>query len=76
MSWYLSDSWYLPNHFDPLMRLFNLRSDPKEESDLKDSQPWAQGVFDKIVADFNKTTEKYPHVPVGAKDPYVPPVIK
>jgi arylsulfatase A-like enzyme len=61
---------------EPLMRLFNLRSDPREESDIKDSQPWAQSVFDKIVADFNKTTEKYPHVPVGAKDPYVPPVKK
>jgi arylsulfatase len=61
---------------EPLMRLFNLRSDPREESDIKDSQPWAQGVFDRIVADFNKTTEQYPHVPVGAKDPYVPPVRK
>ena len=57
----------------PLMRLFNLRSDPKEESDIKDANPWAQSVMDKIVADFTATTERYPHVPVGVPDPYVPP---
>lgn len=57
------------------MRLFNLRSDPKEESDIKDANPWAQSVMDKIVADFNATTERYPHVPQNAPDPYVPPGI-
>ncbi len=58
----------------PLMRLFNLRSDPKEESDIKDANPWAQSVMDKIVADFMATTERYPNVPTNAADPYVPPV--
>jgi arylsulfatase len=58
----------------PLMRLFNLLSDPKEESDIKDANPWAQSVMDKIVADFIATTERYPHVPPNAPDPYVPPV--
>ena len=57
----------------PLMRLFNLRSDPKEESDIKDANPWAQSVMDKIVANFTATTERYPHVPRGAPDPYTPP---
>jgi arylsulfatase len=57
----------------PLMRLFNLLSDPKEESDVKDANPWAQSVMDKIVADFVATTERYPHVPPNAPDPYVPP---
>jgi len=57
----------------PLMRLFNLRSDPKEESDIKDANPWAQSVMDKIVADFMATTELYPHVPESAPDPYIPP---
>jgi arylsulfatase len=56
----------------PQMRLFNLRSDPREDSDIKDSNPWAQSVMDKIVAEFNATTEKYPHVPTNAPDPYVP----
>jgi arylsulfatase len=61
---------------DPPMRLFNLRSDPKEESDIKDANPWAQSVFDKIVAEFVATTGRYPHVPPGAADPYVPPAGK
>jgi arylsulfatase len=57
----------------PLMRLFNLRSDPREESDIKDANPWAQSLMDKIVAAFTATTEQYPHVPANAPDPYVPP---
>jgi arylsulfatase len=54
-------------------RLFNLLSDPREDSDIKDANPWAESVMDKIVADFVATTEKYPHVPRNAPDPYVPP---
>ena len=57
----------------PLMRLFNLLSDPREETDIKDANPWVQGVMDKIVADFVATTERYPHVPPNAPDPYTPP---
>ena len=58
---------------DPPMRLFNLRSDPREESDVKDANPWAISVMDSIVAEFNATTERYPHVPSNAQDPYTPP---
>ena len=57
----------------PLMRLFNLLSDPKEETDIKDGNPWAQGVMDKLVADFKATTTRYPNVPPNAPDPYQPP---
>jgi arylsulfatase A-like enzyme len=57
----------------PLMRLFNLRSDPKEESDIKDTNPWAQSAMDKLVADFLATTQRYPNIPPGTPDPYVPP---
>jgi arylsulfatase A-like enzyme len=57
----------------PLMRLFNLRSDPREESDIKDANPWAISVMDKIVADFAATTQRYPNVPANATDPYTPP---
>lgn len=57
----------------PLMRLFNLLSDPGEESDIKDVNPWAQGMMDRIVANFVATTERYPHVPPNTPDPYVPP---
>ena len=57
----------------PLMRLFNLRSDPKEESDIKDVNPWALETFDRIVAEFNASVARYPNVPANTKDPYVPP---
>jgi arylsulfatase len=57
----------------PLMRLFNLRSDPREESDIKDVNPWAVAQFDKIVAEFTASTEQFPNVTPNAKDPYVPP---
>jgi arylsulfatase A-like enzyme len=56
----------------PLMRLFNLLSDPKEETDIKDGNPWAQSVMDRLVAEFNATTTRYPHVPPNAPDPYLP----
>ena len=56
----------------PLMRLFNLRSDPREETDIKDVNPWALGHFDKLVAEFTSSTERFPNVPANARDPYTP----
>ncbi len=57
----------------PLMRLFNLLSDPKEETDIKDANPWAQSVMDRLVEEFRATTTRYPHVPPNTPDPYEPP---
>jgi arylsulfatase len=68
---------YLPHGGEPpvppLMRLFNLLSDPKEETDIKDTHPWAHSAIDKLVAEFTATTARYPHVPPNSPDPYVPP---
>jgi arylsulfatase len=58
---------------EPSMRLFNLRSDPREETDIKDFYPWVKSVADRIVAEFTASTEQYPNVPQNAADPYVPP---
>jgi hypothetical protein len=55
------------------MRLFNLRSDPREESDIKDAHPWAISQFDLLVARFRASTETFPNVPANARDPYTPP---
>jgi arylsulfatase len=57
----------------PGARVFNLRSDPKEESDIKDVFPWVKSVADSLVAQFNATTQRWPHVPSNAQDPYTPP---
>lgn len=54
------------------MRLFNLRSDPKEETDVKDFNPWVMSVIDRIVAEYEASTEIYPNVPRGTEDPYEP----
>ena len=57
----------------PLMRLFNLLSDPKEETDIKDSNSWVHSVIERIVNEFRATTARYPLVPPTAPDPYLPP---
>ncbi len=56
----------------PLMRLFNLRSDPREETDVKDTNAWAPAVFDRIVADYEASVQRFPSVPPNSKDPYAP----
>jgi arylsulfatase A-like enzyme len=56
----------------PALRLFNLRSDPKEETDVKDFNPGVKSVIDKIVADFMASTAAFPNVPMDAPDPYTP----
>jgi arylsulfatase len=55
------------------MKLFNLRSDPKEETDIKDYNPWVESAIAKLVSDFRATFAKYPVIPVGTPDPYTPP---
>jgi arylsulfatase len=57
----------------PLMRLFNLRSDPREETDIKDVNPWALDVMDRLVAEFDESVRRFPNVPTTARDPYTPP---
>jgi len=68
---------YRPSSVDPnppeTMRLFNLRSDPKEETDVKDFNPWVMSVMDRIVAEFEASTEVYPNVARGTADPFIPP---
>jgi len=55
------------------VRLFDLRSDPKEETDIKDFNPWVMGVMDSIRAEYNESIRIYPNVPVNAQDPWSPP---
>ena len=57
----------------PLMRLFNLRSDPREETDIKDVHPWARAHFDQLLAEYEESVQRFPNVPVGARDPFRPP---
>jgi len=74
--------WKLWYHFrtempdpDPnnLVRLFDLRVDPREEIDVKDFYPWVISIMDGIVADYEASLEVHPRVPGGIDDPYNPP---
>ena len=74
--------WKLWYHFqteipdpdpDNLVRLFDLRVDPREEIDVKDFYPWVISVMDGIVAEYEASLEVHPRVPGGIDDPYVPP---
>ena len=56
-----------------LNRLFDLRVDPREETDVKDFYPWVISVMDGIVAEFEASLQQHPRVPGGIDDPYVPP---
>ena len=58
---------------DDRISMFNLRSDPKEETDIKDFNPWVKSVIDRIVTEFEASTGAYPNVPRGTGDPYTPP---
>ena len=55
------------------MKLFNLRTDPKEETNLLDANPWAESAMGKIISAFQASLKKYPLVPFGTPDPYIPP---
>ena len=74
--------WKLWYHFkteipepdpDNLVRLFDLRADPREEIDVKDYYPWAIGIMDKIVKDYESSLQTYPLVASNAADPYSTP---
>jgi arylsulfatase A-like enzyme len=58
---------------DNLVRLFNLRTDPAEETDLKDSYPWVISIIDSIAASYENSLVQYPRVPANQTDPYLPP---
>ncbi len=75
--------WKLWYHFqteipdpDPnnLVRLFDLRVDPREEIDVKDFYPWVISIMDGIVAEYEASLEVHPRVPGGIDDPYLPPL--
>jgi hypothetical protein len=70
--WYLFRTELEPDS-DNLVRLFDLRVDPREEIDVKDHYPWVISVMDGIVAEYEASLELHPRVPGGIDDPYAPP---
>ncbi len=58
---------------DNLVRLFDLRVDPREEIDVKDFYPWVISIMDSIVSDYESSIKNHPRIPGDATDPYIPP---
>ena len=55
--------------------IFNLIQDPKEETNIALEANWVRNVVYRMVRDFQESLKKYPPVPPGAPDPYMPPKI-
>ena len=55
-----------------LVRLFDLRVDPTEETDVKDYYPWVISRMDSIVKEYEASLSRYPRVPADQPDPYIP----
>lgn len=71
--WYLFQTELPDPDPDNLVRLFDLRVDPREEIDVKDFYPWVISIMDGIVAEYEASLKVHPRVPGGIDDPYVPP---
>jgi arylsulfatase len=73
--WYVYKTEMPDPEPDNLVRLFDLRVDPREEIDVKDFYPGVIGIMDSIVKDYEATFVKHPRVTAiaNAADPYVAP---
>lgn len=62
------EQWSIP-------RVFNLNLDPREEHALsyETQSLWVLNPASKVLADHQASLQKYPPIPVGAADPYLPP---
>lgn len=71
--WYVYKTEMPDPEPDNLVRLFDLRVDPREEIDVKDYYPGVIGIMDSIVKDYEATFIKHPRVTASANaaDPYI-----
>ena len=61
--WYLFRTEMPDPDPDNLIRLFDLRVDPREETDVKDFYPWVISVMDGIVAEYEASLKATPGSP-------------
>ena len=60
-----------PNHLEAPM-IFNVLSDPKEETDVGNQNSWVRTPMRRLVHDFQESLRAHPPIPSGAPDDYVP----
>ena len=73
--WYVYKTEMPDPEPDNLVRLFDLRVDPREEIDVKDYYPGVIGIMDSIVKEYEATFIEHPRVTASANaaDPYIAP---
>lgn len=71
MHFYHQDTMIDPPVKNPVPVIRNLYTDPREEKPCVDL--WVVYPMVKVVADFEASVKKYPLIPMGTPDPYVPP---
>lgn len=52
--------------------IFNVVQDPKEETDVGNTQSWVRGPLRRLVHEFQQSLKAHPPIPPGAPDDYVP----
>jgi len=53
--------------------LFNLYTNPREDTGKVITDSWILGPILRMVAEFEASVKKYPLIPMGTPDPYRPP---
>jgi arylsulfatase A-like enzyme len=60
-----------PNHLETPW-IFNVVQDPKEETDISNSQSWLRRPLRVLIHEFQEDLKRNPPIPPGAPDDYVP----
>jgi arylsulfatase A-like enzyme len=60
-----------PNHLETPW-IFNIVSDPKEETDIANDHSWVRTPMRRLAHEFQQSLRKFPPVPPGADDDYKP----
>jgi arylsulfatase len=60
----------------PVPYLFNILSDPKEETSVTTENGWVAIPISRMIRDFQQSLSQYPPIPPGTPDPYTPPARK
>ncbi|TPQ37850.1 arylsulfatase [Cupriavidus pinatubonensis] len=73
---YQQDNMEAPAAKLPIPYFFDLYTNPREDEQKRMYSSWAIGPMMKMIGDFQASTKKYPLIPMGTPDPYVPPAPK
>ena len=60
-----------PTHLEA-PRIFNIVSDPKEETDVANQFSWVRTPMRRMIHDFQESLKAHPPIPPGAPDDFVP----